>query len=577
MGMITWLHFADLHCSSSKNYDIAKVLQALWEDLKTLGNNGIIPDFVVFTGDVAQSGKAEEYELAVELFFEPLLTTTHLSKERLFVVPGNHDIEWNKIDRTVARGMLGLLTDRDEVNLFLSPEQDRSLHFRKFESYANFINTYLAGHLFFDTQQYCYQHTLTLDDVNIMLLGLNSTWMSATNCDAQGGVVDQGHLLIGERQLDSVSPKLTQFDLCLALMHHPLNWLHENERTRVKRRLSAKAHFILHGHLHEPEIEIRKAISGQSVFIPTGSLYTHRDFPNAYNLVTFDTQTRQGHIYLRRYVDIGPQGVPAWIKDLSATGDDLDGRFPFELLDTTPQIKAPPAQNTRLAGTNASLELFAPQIKADSLKYAKRVLFVEDDDSWRLLMQSILFPPDFDLRFASSAAEARQQLTNHRAIQPEVDNGAVQSQQQALKNAKRALVILERQVAGYTSLTIPAPLQIQLEDKREEIVHLENNLKLTLQLSDNSNSELLQNQFDLLILNLCLSGDRDYEGEILLNSLCQDRDSCEIPCIVLTGYAYPIRGLFDRYGVFEVFIKGNRDSFDKYRFLRTVRDAVGLK
>ena len=40
---------------------------------------------------------------------------------------------------------------------------------------------------------------------------------------------------------------------------------------------------------------------------------------------------------------------------------------------------------------------------------------------------------------------------------------------QAPKMARRALAILERQAAGYTSLEISAHLQIQLEDKRAEV------------------------------------------------------------------------------------------------------------
>ena len=43
----------------------------------------------------------------------------------------------------------------------------------------------------------------------------------------------------------------------------------------------------------------------------------------------------------------------------------------------------------------------------------------------------------------------------------------------ALENARRALAILERQAAGFTSLSLPVPLQIELEDKRREVADLE--------------------------------------------------------------------------------------------------------
>jgi len=45
-----------------------------------------------------------------------------------------------------------------------------------------------------------------------------------------------------------------------------------------------------------------------------------------------------------------------------------------------------------------------------------------------------------------------------------------------LRMARRALAILEEQAAGYTSLTIPAHLRLDLEDKRREVDELERRL-----------------------------------------------------------------------------------------------------
>lgn len=47
----------------------------------------------------------------------------------------------------------------------------------------------------------------------------------------------------------------------------------------------------------------------------------------------------------------------------------------------------------------------------------------------------------------------------------------------ALEMAQLALAILEEQAAGYTTLTIPAHLQIELEEKRREVVELQSRLQ----------------------------------------------------------------------------------------------------
>ena len=47
----------------------------------------------------------------------------------------------------------------------------------------------------------------------------------------------------------------------------------------------------------------------------------------------------------------------------------------------------------------------------------------------------------------------------------------------ALTRARRTLAILEEQAAGYTALTIPAHLKIELEEKRREVADLEDRLR----------------------------------------------------------------------------------------------------
>lgn len=60
-----------------------------------------------------------------------------------------------------------------------------------------------------------------------------------------------------------------------------------------------------------------------------------------------------------------------------------------------------------------------------------------------------------------------------RAItQPEDNSTLIPNLQRALEIAKRALEHLEAQAAGYTSLTIPPSLQVELEDKRKEVARL---------------------------------------------------------------------------------------------------------
>jgi predicted MPP superfamily phosphohydrolase len=91
------LHISDLHMKGPRErepWGRRRVLDAAWNDnLATLLQDGPI-DLVCFTGDAAHSGEPDEYAAATE-FFTGLLERLRLTRDFLFVVPGNHDIQRN--------------------------------------------------------------------------------------------------------------------------------------------------------------------------------------------------------------------------------------------------------------------------------------------------------------------------------------------------------------------------------------------------------------------------------------------------------------------------------------------------
>lgn len=58
------------------------------------------------------------------------------------------------------------------------------------------------------------------------------------------------------------------------------------------------------------------------------------------------------------------------------------------------------------------------------------------------------------------------------AVQQMTQGDFPSTSESPLATAQRALALLEKQAAGYTSLTIPPHLQIELEDKRKEVAQL---------------------------------------------------------------------------------------------------------
>ncbi len=325
MNTITWLHLSDFHFRAGEQdvWNENIVLDALLDDVRgRMAEDGLRPDFVVVSGDLAFSGQPAEYDLA-GTFFDDLLQATGLGKERLFLVPGNHDVDREAISRG-AQAVTDALDDRDTANAVLSTPGDRRLVLARFQGYAGFVNSYLAGYLSFTDKDYYYVKILDLAGQRLAVLGLNSAWVAASDQDKAQG------LLLGERQTRTA---LRQADgagatLKLALLHHPLDWLREFDQNDSGALLLDRCQYLLHGHLHQTATTQLTSPDGVATVLACGACYKTRESPNMYNWVRLDLAAGTGTVCLRRYSDV--RGG-FWAPDTMTYRNVSNGEYTFRL------------------------------------------------------------------------------------------------------------------------------------------------------------------------------------------------------------------------------------------------------
>jgi len=320
--VITWLHLSDLHFRESQEYNENIVLKALLTDVtECISRDSLQPDFVTISGDIAHASRSREYMLA-EAFLKDLLQITSLSRDRLFVVPGNHDVDRNEIvNSTFATRAAEILSSRVAVNSFLSNLTERELVFQRFHNYKKFIQDFFAECRPFDQEQYFYVKSVEVYEWSIAILGLNSAWLA-------GSDIDRNRLILGEQQVRSALEVARGADVVIGVMHHPLDWLQEFDRRDVEAMLRSGCDFILHGHMHQVDVLQTLAPASSVVTIAAGACYETRDYPNTYNFVRFDPTTHSGRVYLRVYSD--RQGG-FWTRDTINYRDIPDGVYSFWL------------------------------------------------------------------------------------------------------------------------------------------------------------------------------------------------------------------------------------------------------
>ncbi len=328
MTGITWLHLSDWHEGAEKfnedltQFDRKKILEKLTEDIRD--RIKISPelekiDFIVFSGDLAYSGGKEdenEYARARKLFSE-VLSATELNSDRLFIIPGNHDLNRGVIEDTILpyppaiKGPLGSHNDFDtesKVKLWLENQDKLNSLLQPFSKLKNFVNQFNEKQKSPD-----FASTLILDDIGekkVGLLGLNSALMAGRKNTA-GQVADQGNLIIGEPQIDDGFEKIKDCDVRIAVMHHPLDWLHNDIDGKHVEQYFREFHFILCGHRHQSKAITAGGTQGKYLTIAAGATYSSRDYSNAYNFVYFDPDENRVKVYLRLWND----DLGRWIND----------------------------------------------------------------------------------------------------------------------------------------------------------------------------------------------------------------------------------------------------------------------
>ncbi len=322
MAGITWLHLSDWH---QKGSDFGRIVvrDALIQDIKK--RKEISPDlenidFIIFSGDVAHAGKEEEYEAAKENLFEPLLEATGVPAERLFIVPGNHDLD-RELFEVLPEVLQKPFGSEDKSNEWLTEEKKQERVLAPFANYRQFVSQYTSQ----SDPEYSSICRLEIDGKQIVLLGLNSALMAGRNTDAEGKVNDYGFLTVGEPQIHQALKQMEGSDVQIAVLHHPLAWLSEFDRNRIERRLKEKCHFILCGHQHEAKFNRVVGTEGDYVIIPAGASYEHDKYPNGYNFVHLDFEQGEGKVYLRRWKNQPRK----WTEDTDSYGQQ--GQYNFSL------------------------------------------------------------------------------------------------------------------------------------------------------------------------------------------------------------------------------------------------------
>jgi len=293
MASIRWLHISDFHLDDKKDtYESDLVLNALVKSVRDWDDK---PDVIFATGDVADKGKPAEYARATKFFDDLLEAAGGLSKDRLFVIPGNHDV-----DREAGEYLKRTLETESEAVKYFAPGA-RVPHRAKLEAYDQWYAEYFAGTargvVDGGAWSTCRVHeVLEVDGVRLQVLTVNS----ALFCQ---GDDDNAKLWIGRRCLEEAVKELKDDVVRVCLIHHPVDWLSYDETAVVPALLQDNVDFILRGHLHQIRIVAEKDPMSGVLSMASGAAYQGRKWENQVLDVVLDVAKAEMRVRPLKYID----------------------------------------------------------------------------------------------------------------------------------------------------------------------------------------------------------------------------------------------------------------------------------
>lgn len=285
------LHLSDLHCKAAGSAQ-GMVLNSLSEKISELCRNGNKPNLLIITGDITFSGKPEEYQQA-KIFIDEVIRHCGIRTDRVFIIPGNHDVDRNKMDAFMRKRMYEFNDEETLQNIFASPFYAQMQ--ATTAAYFDFAQQYMPNITFGKFGEYTV--SIPFGNKQLRIVGLNS----ALFCGYDGD--DKGQLALGLEQVTNCfKTGINDNEIVIGCVHHPFHCFHECDRASLN-TFQRHADIILSGHVHDPHNTARHdGNEGDTIFITAGAGFEKRETQNGFNIIELDVASLQGKVVFYKYL-----------------------------------------------------------------------------------------------------------------------------------------------------------------------------------------------------------------------------------------------------------------------------------
>ncbi|KAA6332733.1 3' 5'-cyclic adenosine monophosphate phosphodiesterase CpdA [termite gut metagenome] len=305
MNMIRFLQFSDIHflfCEDTED-EYAQMRIRFIEDLENVKKQLGVVDYVLICGDIACKGQKNEFNKA-KIFIESVSKALEVDGNRpnIFLVPGNHDIDRQsyKATRDLLRPSLLDKKNDEFLQAIKHTEPDTlKILYAPLLAYNEFAQPYsidevsetiMIGDIdehYFDGKNYYWKFCLGKEsNYTVNLYGLNSTLTCDGKEAAKKDLKEGNHLTFLPKPAYNIQTYSNEINI--SMMHHPLDWLKDENHACTIFDDRFKLQFF--GHMHVQNSQSNKAVKIFSGAFQPEKEADIKDCPPVFNVIKLDVE-----------------------------------------------------------------------------------------------------------------------------------------------------------------------------------------------------------------------------------------------------------------------------------------------
>ncbi|MEI6154103.1 MAG: metallophosphoesterase, partial [Deltaproteobacteria bacterium] len=287
-----WFHFSDFHIGRPRGPQataMASLIDAVQLSCQDVPGN---VDAVFITGDIAYSGRPDEYKAFCDDFLLPLKQISKFTDATVFAVPGNHDVD---CDASIPIGWESI-GQRNQQIFF--GENDDGVRFRGpravvFSAYWDFVQN--NGII---SPNPTTEVTLLKSEVSYPfdILATNTAFFSDQERESSGETTPSPI-----DSLRQILAKKTVQRPTVILAHHPLSCILKPQQAALFTLLREKKAILLHGHEHEPRVTFNRDGTVRTLGFGASYLASQQDQTVAPYFNTFTHCHLDTELYIRSF------------------------------------------------------------------------------------------------------------------------------------------------------------------------------------------------------------------------------------------------------------------------------------